>query len=92
MHVNQHTQAVGEVSCQGSNWNRNKVEHALQFLEPQQAIFLQYLTELLNTYNKGNRVPAYYDLLCGEWLMQFSHVVYAAYIDVLNSPTLLIGI
>jgi len=63
-------------------WNREKVASALQFLEPRQAVFLDQLTSLLNGYHGWEKLPAYYDLLCGEWLLHFSHVTYAAYLEV----------
>ena len=55
---------------------------ALEFLGPLQLTLRERLTDLLNTYHRWSRSPDYYDLLCGEWLMHFSHVVYAAYLDV----------
>lgn len=63
-------------------WDHREVAKALQFLGPQQTKLLGQLTELLNRYHRWNKPAAYYDLLCGEWLMHFSHVVYAAYLDV----------
>jgi len=63
-------------------WDNRQVAGALQLLGPLQTTFLEQLTELLNRYHRWNKPPAYYDLLCGEWLMHFSHVVYAAYLDV----------
>lgn len=65
-----------------TSWNQKKVASALEFLEPRQAVFLNYFTELLNEYHGWDRSPAYYDLLCGEWLLHFSHVSYAAYLEV----------
>ena len=59
-----------------------KLTGALQLLGSQQTMFLGQLAELLNRYHRWSKPAAYYDLLCGEWLMHFSHVVYAAYLDI----------
>ncbi|MBI3773326.1 MAG: hypothetical protein HY272_11585 [Gammaproteobacteria bacterium] len=71
-------------------WGSVEITDALRFLESQQPVFLGQLAELLNDYHGWNRSTAYYDLLCGDWLMQFSHVLYAAYQEVMrgNSPSL----
>ena len=63
-------------------WDNREVDGALQLLGSQQTMFLGQLAELLNRYHRWSKPAAYYDLLCGEWLMHFSHVVYAAYLDI----------
>lgn len=65
-------------------WTREVVAEALQFLSAQQLVFLDRLTEMLNAYHGWHRSAAYYDLLCGEWLLHFTHIVYAAHLDVMR--------
>lgn len=68
-------------------WNQAEVVDALNFLEQQQALFLTRLTELLNSFHGINKSPAYYELLCGNWLQHFTHALYAAYLDVIHGLT-----
>lgn len=65
-------------------WNKNEVTAALNFLEPDYPVILEYLSELLNSYNKWNKSNDYYNILCGEWLLHFTHIVYAAYLEVIR--------
>ncbi len=66
-------------------WGSAEITSALQILEAKQAVFLDRLTALLNKFHGWNRSSDYYDFLCGEWLMHFSHIVYAAYLEVIRS-------
>lgn len=68
-------------------WNKNAVSTALDHLGAQQPLLLGYLTDILNRYHKWNRSTSYYDVLCGEWLMHFSHVVYSHYIGITHGGT-----
>ena len=63
-------------------WDRHEVAAALDTLEREQSGILDYLTLILNGYHQSKHDKTYYDLLCGEWLLTFSHVVYAAYLQV----------
>lgn len=65
-------------------WSREEITNALEFLESQQDFFLNQFTNLLNEYHGWDKSPRYYDLLCGEWLMGFTHVIYAAYLEVIR--------
>lgn len=66
----------------GTRWDKAKAIESLEFLKSQQGIVIEYFTELLNSYNGLNKSAAYYDLIGGEWLLHFTHMVYAAYVDV----------
>lgn len=63
-------------------WDRHEVFAALTFLEKEQAGQLAHLTRILNGYHHADRDASYYDMLCGEWLLTFAHVVYAAFLHV----------
>ncbi|MBX7148110.1 LIC12162 family protein [bacterium] len=65
-------------------WDRAEITQALQFLEPQQHVLLTRLTDLLNSYHGLDKSVDYYDVICGEWLMNFSHIVYASYQEVIR--------
>lgn len=80
--VNAPVQLQPGTAFRATCWDKREVAGALQYLGPQQTNFVARLAELLNRYHRWNKPAAYYDLLCGEWLMHFSHVVYAAYLDV----------
>jgi putative transferase (TIGR04331 family) len=75
-------QSTPDAAFRSACWDTREVAGALRYLGPRQADFMVYLAGLLNRYHRSNKPAAYYDLLCGEWVMHFSHVVYAAYLDV----------
>ena len=65
-------------------WNKKEVSSALGTIEPQENNFLLHLTNILNSYNGLDNTKDYYNFLCGDWLMHFTHVVYAAYLEVIR--------
>jgi len=67
---------------QGIRWDKHEVCDALDILGEEQNVQLMFLTNLLNRYHHLEHDISYYDLLCGEWLLMFSHVVYAAFLHV----------
>jgi len=70
------------ISTSRIRWDRKEVAPALEYLESQTPARLVFLTQILNKYHHADHDAAYYDLLFGEWLLTFSHVVYAAYLHV----------
>lgn len=52
-------------------------------------LVLDRLKELLDSYHGEPRSLAYYDLLASDWLEHFTHLIYAAWREVLagNAPT-----
>ena len=80
--MNVPAQSRGNAEFRAICWDNREVALALEFLGPLQLTLRDRLSGLLNSYHHWSRSPAYYDLLCGEWLMHFSHVVYAAYLEV----------
>lgn len=67
-------------------WNRDLVEESLRFLNPRQADFLKGLTEVLNRYHGWDKPKEYYDIVCGEWILHFSHFLYGAYLEAKYEP------
>ena len=63
-------------------WDRHAVINALHFLGPRRTEFLGEISALLNEYHQLDFQQDYYDFLCGEWLLHFTDVVYAAYLEV----------
>lgn len=64
------------------HWDRHEVAPALDLLEKDHENHLGHLTRILNDYHHADHDSSYYDLLCGEWLLTFSHALYAAYLHV----------
>lgn len=64
-------------------WDRDAVAIGLTEVENCRLIVLAWLKELLDSYHGTSRSLAYYDLLAGDWLLYFTHLVYAAWREVL---------
>lgn len=67
---------------EGIRWDKDEVFPALSLLEGLQIPILDYVTEILNSYHGAEHQASYYDLICGEWILTFSHVLYASYLHV----------
>lgn len=67
---------------EGIRWDKDEVFPALSLLEGLQIPILDYVTEILNSYHGSEHQASYYDLICGEWILTFSHVLYASYLHV----------
>lgn len=80
--MNKADDAMDQRRSPGICWDRHEVESALTFLDSGQAELLGYCADLINAYHGWARSTAYYDLILGEWLLAFRHVVYAAYLEV----------
>jgi hypothetical protein len=68
--------------AEGIRWDKSEVSPALDVLEGLQVPTLDHVTEILNGYHRAGHHASYYDLICGEWILTFSHVLYAAYLHV----------
>lgn len=68
--------------AEGIRWDKNEVSPALDVLEALQVPILDHVTEILNSYHRSEHQASYYDLICGEWILTFSHILYAAYLHV----------
>lgn len=65
-------------------WTAEKVTEGLSALEDCLPALREWLRETLNEYHRVHRSANYYDLIAGDWLEQFAHVVYAAWQDCLS--------
>lgn len=74
----------GSALTGGIRWDKDEVSAALDILEKERSNHLDYLTGILNEYHHAEHDSSHYDLLCGEWLLTFSHVLYAAYLHVVR--------
>lgn len=65
-------------------WDRDAVAIGLAEVDNCRPIVLAWLKELVDSYYHDTSRPlAYYDLLAGDWLLYFTHLVYAAWREVL---------
>lgn len=71
----------------GIRWDKDEVYDALEILGVEQSVQLGFLNSLLNKYHGLHHEISYYDFLCGEWLLLFSHVVYAAFLHIQRDLT-----
>lgn len=69
-----------------NDWNASSVVRGLDDIARAQVHIRQRFQELLNAYHRRSEDFAYWDLIGGEWLLHFSHVVYAAYRDAVRAP------
>lgn len=67
-------------------WDVVAVTSGLAAVREAEPHIRQRFTDLLNAYHRRSEDFAYWDLIGGEWLLHFSHVVYAAYRDALHAP------
>ena len=65
-------------------WNSDAVAEGLGVVSSAHAQTLFDLKTLLDSYHGVSRPTEYYDLVAGDWLMHFTHVAYAAYLDVIR--------
>lgn len=59
-------------------WNKETIAFALREIGQYRAPLLSELTCLINDFNCWDKSEDYYDLVAGDWLMQFIHLTYAA--------------
>ena len=62
-------------------WNASAVSGGLEFIEKHEKDCLAYLKLILDEYHGVNRSLDYYNILCGDWLMNFLHLLYAASVE-----------
>lgn len=63
-------------------WNANAVATGLEELGQSRNELLLALKELVDNFHGIERTAEYYDLIAGDWLLHFSHNVYAAWCEV----------
>ena len=63
-------------------WSKRAVASALRELTQSRISVLEQLKEILDNYHAERREQRYYDLLTGDWLEQFTHLVYVAMQEV----------
>lgn len=63
-------------------WCRDDAERALDEIDAVSGTIIARFTVLLNAFHRTTCTSEYWDLIGGEWLLHFSHVVYAAYREV----------
>ena len=62
-------------------WNAAAVSDGLEFIGKHEKECLQYLKSILDEYHCEPRSLEYYQILCGDWLMNFLHLLYAATVE-----------
>lgn len=65
------------------HWDKDAVAMGLDEVGRCRPMVLANLKELLDSYHRESRSIAYYDLLASDWLEPFTHLVYAAWREVL---------
>ena len=64
-------------------WDKHAVRIGLEEVGECRPIVLAKLKKLLDSYHGDTKSLAYYDLLAGDWLEHYLHLVYAAWREVL---------
>lgn len=67
-------------------WNKEAVSKGLKIISDCRPELLCTFKNLLNSYHGKNRSEQYYDILAGNWLEHFMHVVYASWEQVRILP------
>lgn len=65
------------------HWDKDAVASGLDEVHRCRPMALARLKELLDSYHGEPRPLAYYDLLAGDWLEHFIHLIYAAWREAL---------
>jgi putative transferase (TIGR04331 family) len=64
-------------------WDAKATSTGLSVLEQSNNELLRALKDLVNNFHGVERSAEYYDLVAGDWLMSFSHSVFAAWSEAL---------
>jgi putative transferase (TIGR04331 family) len=59
-------------------WNKDSVASGLEKIAECRELLLAELAGLINQFNGCEKSEHYYDIIAGDWLEQFLHVVYSA--------------
>lgn len=59
-------------------WNAQRVSEGLKEIDTARPLVLLSVKNLLNEYHKVNESSRYYDILLGDWVERYLHLVYVA--------------
>jgi len=65
-------------------WDACSVAKGLDVINQSRLRTLEYLKELLDSYHGEHRSQRYYDLLVGDWIESYIHLIYFAWREVLT--------
>lgn len=68
----------------GTEWNSLNIEKGLLNIAIHEDKIRERYVDLLNSYSKLNENFKFWDLIGGEWLLHFTHIVYAHYSEVVE--------
>ena len=59
-------------------WNAQRVSEGLKEIDSARPVVLANVKSLLDEYHKAEKSPRYYDILLGDWVERYLHLIYVA--------------